>query len=176
MLLCLGLKCWIITNAMWVSDGKLEKNNSSASRPPADAPIPTTGKSGCVVRGFGALFFSELEADFEEVTRLLGRDLRASCFFLLVGCQLPFFWPALSFPHDTFLLNTFRCSPRPKLFLWEIMSLKWIIHAIRPWLYLIISELWSSNFSLCPSKRFQILLKQKKPIHGIIRIPVYRPF
>jgi hypothetical protein len=44
MLLCLGLKCWIITNAMLVSDGILEKNNSSASRPPADEPIPTMGK------------------------------------------------------------------------------------------------------------------------------------
>jgi hypothetical protein len=52
MLLCLGLECWIITNAVLVSDGRLEKNSSSASNPPADAPIPTMGKAGFIVGGF----------------------------------------------------------------------------------------------------------------------------
>jgi hypothetical protein len=44
MLLCLGLKCWMMTNAMLVAGDTLEKSTSSASRPPADEPIPTTGK------------------------------------------------------------------------------------------------------------------------------------
>jgi hypothetical protein len=36
------------TNAMPVSMGKFESNPLNASNPPADAPIPTTGK---LVRG-----------------------------------------------------------------------------------------------------------------------------
>jgi hypothetical protein len=34
----------MMTNAMLVAGGTLEKSTSSASRPPADEPIPTMGK------------------------------------------------------------------------------------------------------------------------------------
>lgn len=42
MLLKSGDRCWTITNDIPVSPGKLSKNRSMASRPPADAPMPTT--------------------------------------------------------------------------------------------------------------------------------------
>ena len=64
MLLKSGDKCWITTNAMPESLGTWEKNLSSASRPPAEAPIPTTNKgSRC------RLSESEAEAEtFDEAT------------------------------------------------------------------------------------------------------------
>lgn len=43
MLLCLELKCWMTTKPMPPSGGMLEKKVSRASRPPAEAPMPTTG-------------------------------------------------------------------------------------------------------------------------------------
>src|SRR3974377_1003794 len=49
MLLCLGLKCWMTTKAMFTSEGwslgMLAKKASRGSRPPAEAPMPTTGKA-----------------------------------------------------------------------------------------------------------------------------------
>ena len=41
----LGYRCWINTNAIRVSDGSAWKNSLYASRPPAEAPIATTGKA-----------------------------------------------------------------------------------------------------------------------------------
>src|SRR5262249_41188843 len=43
MLAWWGARCWITTNAKPLSTGTREKNFSKASRPPADAPIPTMG-------------------------------------------------------------------------------------------------------------------------------------
>ena len=37
-----GERCWTTTNAIPVSAGTLSKKRSSASSPPADAPMPTT--------------------------------------------------------------------------------------------------------------------------------------
>ena len=41
-----GSRCWTSTNAIPLSAGMCEKNFWKASRPPADAPIPTTGAGG----------------------------------------------------------------------------------------------------------------------------------
>lgn len=41
---CVGSRCWTMTKAKRVSAGTLRKNKSSASRPPAEAPIPTIGQ------------------------------------------------------------------------------------------------------------------------------------
>src|SRR5262245_9026460 len=56
----LGARCVTRTNAMPVSEGMWERNRSSASRPPAEAPTPTIGKPE------GRLFLEEtaLEAVF----------------------------------------------------------------------------------------------------------------
>ena len=48
MLLCFGSRCWIRTKAIPESGGIWVKNWSKASKPPADAPIPTMGKEGVV--------------------------------------------------------------------------------------------------------------------------------
>lgn len=42
MLLKSGDRCWIMTNAIPVAVDKFENKFSSDSRPPAEAPIPTT--------------------------------------------------------------------------------------------------------------------------------------
>src|SRR6185437_1779960 len=44
MLSWLGSRCWISTNAIPVSDGSAWKKSLYASRPPAEAPMATTGK------------------------------------------------------------------------------------------------------------------------------------
>src|ERR1700682_2993125 len=44
MLLCVGSRCWTMTKAMPLSGGMAERRSMKALRPPADAPIPTTGK------------------------------------------------------------------------------------------------------------------------------------
>ena len=71
-LACVGSRCCTSTNAMPVSFGKCLSNLVNASSPPADAPMPTTGKgspvetgrprrvSGAVATGFG--FFVALAA------------------------------------------------------------------------------------------------------------------
>src|SRR5438445_9097327 len=65
---CLGSRCWTRTNAMPLSNGRCDSIVVQASRPPADAPIPTTGKtSGRVALSedgedacdFTAVFFGE---------------------------------------------------------------------------------------------------------------------
>ena len=61
MLLCLGLRCWITTKAMLLSWGIWEKNVSSASSPPADAPMPTMWKSLVSFRPV-MVFFAEAAA------------------------------------------------------------------------------------------------------------------
>ena len=45
MLWCFGSRCWISTKAMPQLAGNASKNLLKASRPPAEAPSPTTGKS-----------------------------------------------------------------------------------------------------------------------------------
>src|SRR4051812_4870032 len=54
---CVGSRCWISTKAMPLLAGKAAKNFLKASRPPAEAPRATTGKSILVrlgnVRPFG---------------------------------------------------------------------------------------------------------------------------
>src|SRR6267154_85946 len=59
----LGSRCCKNTRAMPVVSGKLASRVEKASRPPAEAPIPTTGKT-----------LSRVEADVDEVT---GRE---ECF------------------------------------------------------------------------------------------------
>src|SRR4029077_16830344 len=44
-LLWLGSRCWRKTKAIPVESGKVVSMAVKASRPPADAPTPTTGKS-----------------------------------------------------------------------------------------------------------------------------------
>src|ERR1035438_7006112 len=44
-LTCLGSRCWMKTNAMPVLDGRAWSISVKASRPPAEAPIPTIGKT-----------------------------------------------------------------------------------------------------------------------------------
>src|SRR5512139_4133059 len=44
MPLCVGSRCWTITKAMPLSSGTCFRNCSIASRPPAEAPMPTMGK------------------------------------------------------------------------------------------------------------------------------------
>lgn len=44
MLTCVGARCWTSTNAMPVSAGRAWSRCLKASRPPADAPMPTIGK------------------------------------------------------------------------------------------------------------------------------------
>jgi hypothetical protein len=53
MLLWAGDKCWITTNAIPLSAGIASKKLPSASKPPADAPRPTTKEGGA---GFTFLF------------------------------------------------------------------------------------------------------------------------
>ena len=43
---CVGSRCCTNTNAMPVSSGSARRSWVKASRPPAEAPIPTTGKRG----------------------------------------------------------------------------------------------------------------------------------
>ena len=42
--LCVGSRCWTTTKANPDAAGTCRKKSSSASRPPAEAPMPTTGK------------------------------------------------------------------------------------------------------------------------------------
>src|SRR5581483_3513660 len=42
---CRRSRCWMITKAMPVSEGRWVKSSLMASRPPADAPMPTTGQA-----------------------------------------------------------------------------------------------------------------------------------
>jgi len=63
MLLCLGLRCWMITKAMFLSGGMWAKKASRASSPPADAPMATMGNPSDV-SGMAAAFF----LDFVFVT------------------------------------------------------------------------------------------------------------
>jgi hypothetical protein len=42
---CVGSRCWISTKAMPLLAGNASKNFLKASRPPAEAPSATTGKS-----------------------------------------------------------------------------------------------------------------------------------
>jgi len=45
-----GDRCWTTTNAMPVAAGTPSKNRVSGSRPPAEAPMPTTARgamAGC---------------------------------------------------------------------------------------------------------------------------------
>ena len=44
-----GAKCWISTNAMSVLAGKLFSNWMNASKPPAEAAIPTTGNGASIL-------------------------------------------------------------------------------------------------------------------------------
>ena len=46
MLVCLGSRCWIKTNAKPLLFGRLFRISRNASSPPAEAPNPTTGQSG----------------------------------------------------------------------------------------------------------------------------------
>jgi hypothetical protein len=56
MLLCFGARCWMTTKAMLFSGGMWSKSPSRASSPPAEAPMPTTGKVAGRARGFRAVF------------------------------------------------------------------------------------------------------------------------
>jgi len=83
---------------MLVSGGTLEKNNSSASRPPADAPIPTMGNSGRAFGGFGALFLREVEAALVEVTLFGGRDIFGTFRFFICLDLVSFFLAGMVIP------------------------------------------------------------------------------
>src|SRR5690349_14114555 len=50
MLPCVGSRCWMTTKAMPLSAGMAESSSTKAASPPADAPMPTTGKParGCL--------------------------------------------------------------------------------------------------------------------------------
>ncbi len=90
MLLCLGLRCWMITKAMLLSEGIWVKNTSSASRPPADAPRPTMGKVVAFFVFLAAGFFLEAGEVFLDVAAFLG-FLAAGVFFLAVRFSVFFF-------------------------------------------------------------------------------------
>jgi hypothetical protein len=47
---CVGSRCITTTKAMPLSAGIAAKNSSKASTPPADAPMPTTGKFAAIAR------------------------------------------------------------------------------------------------------------------------------
>ena len=45
MLRCCGDRCWMITKHRFDESGSAATSGLSASRPPAEAPIPTTRRS-----------------------------------------------------------------------------------------------------------------------------------
>src|SRR5205823_3703710 len=53
----LGSRCWIRTKAMPGAGGRLVRKAVKASRPPAEAPTPTTGKEGGEAADGGAAGF-----------------------------------------------------------------------------------------------------------------------
>jgi hypothetical protein len=63
-----GSKCWISTKAMPVEAGRLSSNCVNASRPPADAPMPTTG-SKVFFESSRVLMGTFLAGGFEDVRR-----------------------------------------------------------------------------------------------------------
>ncbi len=68
-LLCLGARCWMTTKDMLALGGTWEKNPSRASRPPAEAPIPTTtGRDPSFVPETAFFFFLA-----RMIIRLLGK-------------------------------------------------------------------------------------------------------
>ena len=50
MPLWVGSRCWTMTKAMPLPSGTFSKKSSNASSPPAEAPMPTTGKAACKLR------------------------------------------------------------------------------------------------------------------------------
>src|ERR1700736_4873907 len=69
MLWWLGSRCWISTNAIPVSNGSARKNSLYASRPPAEAPMATTGK-----KPFTLAACFRLGCSFKEAVGSDGRD------------------------------------------------------------------------------------------------------
>ena len=65
----------MITNAIFISEGVLAKNPSMASRPPADAPIPTMGR-----------LFADLLLELVETVFL--SDLSSAVLFLVLACRV----------------------------------------------------------------------------------------
>ena len=53
MPLCVGSRCWTMTKAMPLPSGTCLRNCSSASSPPAEAPMPTMGNALCALAGCG---------------------------------------------------------------------------------------------------------------------------
>src|ERR1700686_2929795 len=54
MLSWVGSRCWTRMKAMPVPVGNASTNFLQASSPPAEAPIPTTGKSNAPLAGLGS--------------------------------------------------------------------------------------------------------------------------
>jgi hypothetical protein len=54
MPLCVGSRCWTMTNAMPLPGGTRARNCSKASSPPADAPMPTMGNAALASGAAGA--------------------------------------------------------------------------------------------------------------------------
>src|SRR5512140_2301203 len=80
MPLCVGSRCWTITKAMPLSLGTCLRNCSMASRPPAEAPMPTMGKAP-LLASLAALGGRGLFSDAAfPVCLLLG--LEPDCFFV----------------------------------------------------------------------------------------------
>src|SRR5262245_31870285 len=71
VLTCVGSRCATRTKAMPLPAGMREKNCSKASRPPAEAPRPTTGM-GRLPDCFGAAPFGLLAAPGFRLFRFMG--------------------------------------------------------------------------------------------------------
>src|ERR1035438_4490178 len=74
--LCVGSRCWTMTNAMPLLAGTRPRNCSRASSPPAEAPMPTMGNDA-LAGGAGVIPRAALASPFGR------RDGEDFCFMRL---------------------------------------------------------------------------------------------
>src|SRR5689334_8544818 len=79
--LCGGLRCCTRMKAIPVSGGICTKNCSNASRPPAEAPIPTTGNGGLCPSGGGEFVEGEIRG-FSKSPDWIGGSI---CSSVIIG-------------------------------------------------------------------------------------------
>ena len=96
MPLWVGSRCWTMTKAMPHPSGTCFKNSSSASSPPAEAPMPTMGNTFCVLgscssgdMGTTDPFFRIFRPDGFFMVAIPLRSTAAACVPLLA--RLAFF-------------------------------------------------------------------------------------